>query len=70
METKKVKSKLKVLLKRYVGKKCERYDKLAEDLHIKRRWLIYLLNGKGRASFYVAKEIDTLLEDKTSERIQ
>ncbi len=65
METRKVKTKINQLFALYDGTNPERYEKLAKDLHIKSRMVRYLVKGEHPASFYVAREIDRLLEEKT-----
>ena len=60
MENRKVKTKVNQLLGRYEGNKTRRIESLCKDLHINKRWAIYLLNGEKRAGFHLAYYIDRL----------
>ncbi len=60
MKNTKVQKQLKQLLRQYPGGKVEKYDSLANDLHIKRRWLIYLLKGEKTPGFYLSREISNI----------
>lgn len=59
-----VKTKLKKLLSFYDGPKEFKYNILANELHISRRGLLYLMKGEKKASFHLAEFINELLRNK------
>jgi len=65
MENKSIKYKLNRLLHQYPGKTMnDRLDSMAKDLHIKRRWLKYLLKGEKAAGYHLADFINRFYDER------
>jgi len=62
----KIQNIIKRLLKTYEGKKMERYCKLANDLHISPRWVIYLATGEREPAYHLGIIIKQMYKERSA----